>query len=302
MQIIRGIGKIRRFHNAVVALGVFDGVHRGHISILRKAASFARRIGGRSEVLTFWPHPQREKSLYSLKHRLKLIAEEGIDVCIVINFNRSFSGITARSFVKDILVKKLNARYVYVGKNFRFGRHAEGDIKTLFELSDEYDFRLKVFNVVTLKGRPVSSTYIRGLIAKGRLRRAGEFLGRPVDILGTVIKGKSIARKLGFPTANINPHHEVIPPSGIYAVNLILGKRKLKGACYIGRKPTFNRKADKHIEAHIFNFNKNIYGKDVRVEFLEKIRDDKKFNSSQDLANQIKKDINKVKTLLLRHK
>lgn len=304
MKVIYGLNGIKKFKKPVVALGVFDGVHRGHRKILTAVAKKARNIKGTSMVLTFWPHPREEESLYSLEHRLRLIGGLGIDACAVINFNKNFAKISAVDFVKNILFKKIGAHYVYVGNNFRFGQEASGDLATLEKLSKEYNFKLSAFKVSRVKNKPISSTYIRALIKKGDLGFAKKLLTRPVSVLGTVIKGSLIARKLGFPTANINPHHEVIPPSGVYAVRVIFNNRKLNGICNIGIKPTFktiNRQGRIHIELHIFNFNKSIYGKYLEIQFIRKIRDEKKFSSSAALVEQIKKDIKTFPKRFSRH-
>lgn len=297
MKVIYGLKQVKEFKKPVVALGVFDGVHRGHINILKGAANKARNIRGTSIVLTFWPHPQNQESLYSLEHRLRLIAEQGIDVCVVIKFNKKFARISATDFIKDILFKKFHAHYVYVGKNFRFGKEAKGDFKILSKLSKIYNFKLKLFKVIKINNKPISSTHIRALIKKGDLKTAKELLSRSVSILGTVIKGSFLARKLGFPTANINPHHEVIPPSGIYAVRIIFNERKFYGICYIGTNPTLKAQTALHVEVHIFNFKKNIYGKDLEIQFIEKIRNEKKFASCESLVKQVKKDILRVKKI-----
>ncbi len=292
MKVIYGLRQIKKFKKPVVALGVFDGVHRGHRKILRAIVTKALSINGTSIALTFWPHPQEEKSLYSLEHRLRLIGEQGVDVCIVMNFNRRFSGMPAFDFVKDILLKKIGANFIYIGENFRFGRNAEGNYSTLKELSSKFNFKLKVFEVIKIDHNEISSTYIRNLIRKGELAAAGELLSRPVSILGTVIKGNFLGRKIGFPTANINPHHEVIPPNGVYAVGVIFNARRFQGVCYIGTRPTIKiQKAKTHIEVHIFNFKQNIYGKYLEIQFIKKIREEKKFDSPATLGKEIKKDI-----------
>lgn len=301
MQVIRGLGQIKKFKKPVVAIGVFDGVHRGHRLILKSAAAKARNIKGTSVVLTFWPDPHRQQSLYSLEHRLKLIQGIGVDACIVLKFSRRLANLDARDFVKNILFRKIAANYIYVGRNFRFGRGGEGNVKTLGELSLAYNFKLKVFNVSKAGRRPVSSTCIRSLIQKGELAAAQKLLARPVSILGTVIKGASLAKKIGFPTANIDPHHEVIPPSGVYAVRVILDKRKLEGICNIGTRPTFRTTGERHIEAHIFDFHRDIYGKYLELQFVEKLRNEKKFASLPALAGQIKKDIRAALAVLSRH-
>lgn len=302
MKVIYGLKQIKKYRKPVIALGVFDGVHQGHREILEGIVRKARNIKGTSLALTFWPHPQKEESLYSLEHRLRLINELGVDICIVINFNQKFAKISAVDFIKDILFKKIHANYIYVGKNFRFGKNAEGNAKILDELSKKYNFKLKIFEVIEIKNKPISSTYIRTLIKKGKLSLAQKLLTRPVSILGTVIKGNLLGRRLGFPTANINPHHEVIPPQGVYAVRVIFNDKKFKGVCYIGTKPTFESGNKKiHIEVHIFNFNKKIYGKYVEIQFVKNIRTDKKFDSLARLAQQIKKDVILAKRVFSPH-
>jgi len=302
MNIIRGISRIRKFKKPVVALGVFDGVHLGHRVILSSAVRKAHSIKGTSVALTFWPHPQNEDSLYSLNHRLKLIAELGIDVCVVINFNKNFSRISALDFIKNILLKRLGAHYVYVGSNFRFGKNALGNCKTLEESASRFNFKLKVFRVIKVNNKVISSTYIRSLIREGKLGTAKKLLRHPVSILGTVIKGDSLGRKLGFPTANIDPHHEVMPPQGIYAVRVIFNGRKFSGVCYIGTRPTLRKRRATRIEVNIFNFRENIYGKYLEVQFIKKIRDEAKFASISALSKQIGKDVAIYKNRISRHK
>jgi len=299
MQIIHGLNKIKKLKNPVVALGVFDGVHLGHREILKAAIRKARQIKGESVVLTFWPHPQKEESLYSMEHRLRLIAELGADYCIVVNFSPHFTKIKPDNFVKDILAKKIAAKYVYAGENYKFGRNAKGDIAGLKRLGKTYGFKTRGFRIIRLGSKQISSTLIRKCIRSGSLKKAQKLLGRPVSILGTVIKGSALGRIIGFPTANINPHHEVIPPEGIYAVRIILEGRKLKGACYIGRRPTIiprDKKAS--VEVYIFDFKKDIYDKLIEIQFVKKIRCDKKFSTINALAIQIKKDISSAKRIL----
>lgn len=299
MKVIYGINKIEKFRVPVVALGVFDGVHRGHKNILQAAVRKARFIKGTSVVLTFWPHPQKQESLYSLEHRLRLIAAIGIEVCVVINFNKSFAKTSAVDFVKNILGKSIGASFVFVGENFRFGKNAEGGLEVLSKLSKKYGFKLRAFKVLKIKNKPISSTYIRALIKEGDLELAQRLLTRPVSVLGTVVSGASIGRKLGYPTANIDPHHEVIPPSGVYAVKVFLGKKELSGICNIGYKPTFKTNSPTpkiHIELHIFDFSKNIYGKYIEIQFIDKIRDEAKFSSPAALVEQIKKDIKTIRS------
>jgi riboflavin kinase/FMN adenylyltransferase len=307
MILIRGLKKLRKFRSPVVALGVFDGVHLGHINILRSAVARARSVRGRSIVLTFYPHPQNEESLYSLEHRLRLFRQLGVDVCIVINFSKTFSLISAQDFIKDILCAKLGARYIYVGKNFRFGKAALGDLELLKDYGKIFGYELKAFDVIRVNDKPVSSTSIRRLIKKGSLAQAGKLLTRQVSILGTVIPGNSLGRLIGFPTANINPHHEVIPPPGIYAVRALTGGGAYRGVCYIGSRPTLEgfrgKPADPkvHVEVHLFDFKGNIYNKYLEIRFIKKIREDRKFPTIRSLAGQIEKDAAAAKKVLRLH-
>jgi riboflavin kinase/FMN adenylyltransferase len=291
---------VRKFKRPVVALGVFDGVHRGHRKVLEAAVKKARAVKGKSIALTFWPHPHGQESIFSLRHRLLLLEELAIDAAVVVRFSPAFSRIPAEDFVRNTLVKKLAARYIYVGDNFRFGKDSSGDLALLRRLSGPYGFRLRAFRTVSYRGRPVSSTLIRGLIRRGELKMAARLLRHPVSVLGSVKRGTALGRLIGFPTANIDPHHEVIPPSGIYAVRVALGEKRLKGACYIGTKPTL-RKATGHraqatgregvsIEVHIINFRGNIYGKYLEIQFVKKIRPDRRFASLALLSRQIRKD------------
>lgn len=299
MIIIHGINKIREFRIPVVALGVFDGVHCGHKEVINAAVENAKALGGTSIVLTFWPHPQKEKSLYSLEHRLHLLEELSVDVCIVVNFNSKFSRIAATDFIKDILVKKLSAKYIYIGKDFRFGKDAFGSMALLKSLGKTFGFKAKGFKTIRYHNEPISSTLIRRMISEGQITKAGKLLGRPVSVLGTVVKGTALGRIIGFPTANINPHHEVIPPSGIYAVRVILGKKRLKGACYIGNRPTIkHHNAKINVEVHILNFKKNLYDMDIEIQFVKRIRSDRKFPSVSLLCRQIKKDLSLVRKIL----
>ena len=301
MRVFKGLNKAGRFKKPVIALGVFDGVHRGHINILKDASRRAHSIGGTSIALTFDPHPQKEESLSSLEHRLRLIAQQGIDVCVVINFNRNFQKMSAEDFIKNILSGKLQAFYIYVGRNFRFGRRAEGSVATLKRFSKILHFKLKIFKVIKTNHQPISSTYIRALIKKGKLFAAKKLLCRPVTVLGSVRMGLKIGSRLGFPTANIDPHHEVMPPPGVYVVRIIFGSRRYNGICNIGTRPTITKKRKIQIEVHIFNFHKNIYAKFLEIEFIKKIREEIKFPNSCALTEQIRKDVTFAKALFSRH-
>lgn len=285
-------------------IGIFDGVHKGHQRILKKLAREAKKEKLKSVVITFNPHPQKVLNpkakipfLMSLEHRIKLIKEMGIDSCRVIKFTKSFSRIAPEDFIKNILIGKRHLKVLIVGENFLFGFKEKGDANLLKSMSKRYNFKLYTVAPLKMKGKIVSSTRIREAIENGNLRLAGLMLGRPVTILGTVIKGKGIGRKIGFPTANINPHHESIPPSAVYAVDVRINKKLHKGILNIGTRPTFTKDKDPAIEIHIFNFRENIYGKDLEIIFKRKLRNEKKFSSPEALKRQIKSDILTAKSL-----
>lgn len=277
----------------VVTIGIFDGVHKGHQLILKKVLKEAGKSHLKSVVVTFNPHPVKVLNpgaeipfLISFEHRIKLIKSMRIDDCVAIKFTKAFSKISPEDFIKNILIDKLNLKVLVTGENFLFGSKKKGDKKTLERLSKIYGFRFYSVPPLKIDGGYISSTRIRKAIEKGDLKLASKMLGRPVTILGTVVKGKRLGRKIGFPTANINPHHESIPPSGVYSVDVALDKKLYRGI--------LNISAHKIIESHIFKFNKHIYGRDIEVIFRQKIRDEKKFKSLEALKRQISLDIQQI--------
>ncbi len=296
MKVIYEIGRIKKFKNPVLAIGVFDGLHLGHQLVIKKVVRTAKKIRGTSVVLTFFPHPHPVLTdaknfplLISLKQRLGLIENLGVDVCIVVNFTKDFSNLTASDFVKDFLIKKINPREIFVGSDFAFGKDKSGNAELLERLGRSYGFKTRQIPPFKIGGRVVSSTLIRGLITKGELKKASLFLGRPVTILGRVVKGKGKGRVLGFPTANIYPSFKVMPKSGVYAVKMILKKRKFPGMAFIRNspKPAF--------EVHIFNFREDIYSEEIEVEFYNKIRTIKRFKKPDSLKKQIEDDEKKAR-------
>jgi len=282
----------------VAAIGIFDGVHKGHQKIIKKVIACSHFDHVKSLVITFHPHPRnvlnpRSKIplLLSLGHRLRLIKEMGVDHVSVIKFTKKLSRMTSLDFVKRVLLHDFNIKTIIVGTNFLFGQGHKGDFAYLKKIGQRHDFNVIGVKPVKMKRVNISSTRIRKAVEKSDIRNAGRMLGRPVTILGTVVKGRKVGRRLGFPTANINPHHEAIPQSGVYAVDARLLNKKYQGILNIGTRPTFGKDAEPTIELHIFDFNKNIYGKDLQIIFNNKIRNEKRFSSIEALKRQIKKDI-----------
>lgn len=300
MWTIFGLANLKKkLKDTVVVIGVFDGVHRGHCYLIKKALAAAQNLNKKLVCITFYPHPKGEPCLISLKHRLNLIAQLGVRNCVVIRFNKSFARISAQGFIKNILLKMFRPRLIFVGENFHFGYKASGTARLLRHFEKDFGYKVKAVKELTYAGEKISSRALRALITGGQLKEAEKLLGRPVAVLGTVIKGQKRGRLVGYPTANINPHHEVLPKEGVYAVRVLYRERKYNGLCNIGRRPTFGRAIDsKTIEAHLFNFRKNIYGQDLEIQFAERIRDERKFPSLISLAAQIHKDTLKAASLL----
>ncbi|MCM8780165.1 MAG: bifunctional riboflavin kinase/FAD synthetase [Candidatus Omnitrophica bacterium] len=297
MRLISNLGKTKyHFRRPAVAIGIFDGMHRGHQLILKRTVQFARAHKTKSIVITFFPHPAQEESILSLEHRIKLIESFGIDFCVVIQFTKKFSQIKAEEFVKNILAKQFAPQAVFVGENFTFGRHAEGNAKMLRYLANQYNFKLFSIPMVKAGERVISSTSIRSLIKNGSISKAQRLLGRPVSVLGRVIKGSGRGRLWHVPTANINPHHEVLPKEGIYAVKINFGAKILKGVCYIGHVSILKNNP-KRIEVHIFNFHREIYGWNLEIIFVKRIRSSLRFHCKEALIEQIRKDIQKAKQI-----
>jgi len=291
-----------------VTLGIFDGVHRGHQKIAKAVLEKAGKKRLSSLLITFDPHPANVLGvsgklplLVSLKHRLSLIKGLGFDGVIALYFDRRVSRMTAAVFIKKIL-GKIRVKEIIVGKNFFFGRKKSGSLKDLRKFSGIYGYNVSVIDPLCYSGKVVSSTRIRNLILKGDLKGASKLLSRPVTVLGTVVEGRKRGRIIGYPTANINPHHEAIPPSGVYAVKIKLGRKVYKGILNIGIRPTFQKEdaseREPTIEAHIFGFTKNIYARDLEIVFEGKIRDEKKFKSARELKAQIKRDETRARAML----
>lgn len=300
MRIIRGLRNLKHpIKASAVTIGVFDGVHVGHRKVIERVIGRARDEGIEAVVVTFDPHPssvlspsKKSPSLVSLDHRLDMFKRMGVDTAVVINFAKPFARMSPEDFVKKVLIDSLGARFIYTGENFYFGNSASAGSAALKRMASPYGVKVYPVGPVKVLGETVSSSLIRKYITSGKLKKAARFLGRPVSILGTVIRGARFARVLGYPTANINPHHEVIPPAGVYAVKVRIGEVMRGGVLNIGKRPTFYAPRDEEpdIEAHIFDFKSRIYGKEIEVYFVRKIRDERRFKDAAALTRQIKKD------------
>lgn len=280
------------------AIGIFDGVHRGHQYLIQKMLAAARRLGAQPIVITFFPHPAHVlrpdvslSYLTSLDDRFRLLGDLGVNACLVVPFNRRFAKVQPQVFIKDILVKKLGVKAIFVGDDFRFGKDRSGDISLFQKLSVDYGYEMHAVSALKQGRSVISSTRIRQLIGEGELEGASRLLGRKVFVSGAVVKGSARGKKLGFPTANVAYEADVLPPQGVYVVQVLLGKKKYPAIANIGTRPSFEKQITQlHLEVHILDFSKNIYGKKIEVEFLKKIRNEKKFKNPQELIRQIQKD------------
>jgi riboflavin kinase/FMN adenylyltransferase len=304
MRIARGLESYRAdTRPTAVALGVFDGVHLAHRAILTAAVSGARPGEVTAVACTFDRHPaevlQPDRApapITTLDERLGLIAETGIEAAIVLHFTRELARVEPEAFVKEILLGRIRAREVVVGFNHRFGRGARGDARLLEAMAESHGFHARVIPPMEIDGVPVSSTEIRGRLQQGDVGRATRFLGRPYAIGGTVTAGAGRGRTLGFPTANIADDRPLLVPTGVYLGRLSVDARPRVAVVNVGVRPTFGE-TSLAIEAHLLDFSGDLYGRPVRLEFLDRIRDEKRFGSVDELRAQIERDIAAVREM-----
>ena len=296
MKVIKAIKDIDIEFDTVVTIGNFDGVHKGHQVLIEKTATYAKARGIKSAVFTFLNHPinyfvpEKVKNIFDEKEKERLIEGFGIDYLIDIPFDKAMTQISAEQFVVKILKDKIHAKKIVVGHDFTFARNKEGNVKVLKELGHEYGIEVEIVQPIKINGIRVSSTFIRELISEGRIDEIPQYLGTPYVIEGEIIHGKANGRKMGYPTANISLKDQIIKPkNGIYASRVIIDGKKYFGATNVGMNPTVNGKY-LSIETNILDFDEDIYGKRVRIEFLEKIRDEKKFESLDELKKQLDLD------------
>jgi len=286
----------------VMAIGFFDGVHRGHQQVIRLCRDQARSANAESWVMTFEPHPLQVVQpsaapllLTSLEAKLELLDAYGIDGCIVVPFTREFSMMEPGRFLDHLVRHVPTLRGIVIGENWRFGRNAGGNVDTLRQLASSYSFTVTVSPSVLHDGESISSTRIRECVASGQIERATGMLGHPYELCGLVTDGLKRGRKLGFPTANLQLDGYSLPPDGIYAAWVLLQQDRLMGAVYIPSNPDQRGL----VEVHLIGFDGNLYGKKLCVELMHKIRkDDVRFDAESDLIRQIQSDIDAIRRIL----
>ena len=300
MTIIKSLDKVINIENSIITIGNFDGIHKGHIKLIKKAVKEAKHKKFKSIVFTFENHPMRYfrensiKSIITNDEKINILKSLGVDIILMVPFNEYMTKISAINFVKEILIDKLKCKKVIVGHDFTFARNKEGTVEKLKSIGKVYNMEVEVINPIKINNIRVSSSYIRQLISQGKVHNIKDFLGRNYSLEGEVIHAKKLGRTIGFPTANLNiDNNLIIPKCGIYAVKVYLKDKTYYGATNIGYNPTVNGQS-LSIETNILNFNKDIYGQIIKIEFLERIRDERKFNSLDELKAQLHKDVNFV--------
>ncbi len=302
MLVFRGVPE-RATTSTVLTIGNFDGVHLGHRALLGELMAKARELALPATVLTFEPHPrelfapdQAPARLASMRDKLELLGECGVDRVHVCRFDRKLAGLTAEQFIERILVRGLAVRHLIIGDDFRFGKARGGDFSLLRQAGRHHGFVVEAMHTVDLDARRVSSSAVREALAAGDIERAERLLGRPFVIAGRVMDGRKLGRSIGFPTANIQVHRKRLPLSGVFAVTVSgIDSKPLPGAANIGVRPTVAEGLKPVLEVHLLDFDRDIYGRHVDVNFMHKLRSEAKFDSLDALKAQIARDVADVR-------
>ena len=297
MKIFHGTENAKILRPAVITLGVFDGLHLGHQQIMRTVVERAKATKSVPTAITFDPHPRAvlypadaPPLLQTLDQRLAAFAVMGVEQAIVIRFDKDFAAQDAEKFLRETVVERLQSREVYLGKGFAFGKNRGGNIESLKRLSVELGFVADEVDEVTLRGQRISSSKIRQLLADGRVNLARRMFGRPYGIEGQIVRGFERGRTIGFPTANLKPVNRVIPKFGVYATATLIDGVWRRSITNVGVRPTFAGENEPSIETYIFDFAGDLYGDVLRVRFLHRIRDERKFGGIDELKTQIAAD------------
>ena len=299
MKLYKDFNIFKKHKKSIILIGNFDGVHSGHQKLFKLANSYKKKFKLNIGVVTFEPMPKmyfnkkiKNFRLSDIDQKNKLLKDLDVDFLITKKFDKKFSEIKSKFFIKDILFNKLKAKYIFVSNNFRFGNKREGDVKQLIKNEKNYDYKIIKPQPLIVNKKIISSTYIRSLLEKGNLKKANKVLTRNWSIDGIVQRGRQQGKKIGFPTCNIDIKEYVIAMPGVYAVKVHLKniRKPLKAIANLGFRPTFNQKKIL-LEVHIFNFSGNLYDKYLSVEFINFIRKEKKFNNVNQLKKQIQRDL-----------
>ena len=305
MQILRSIPELAQLRGPLfLAIGVFDGVHLGHQAVISTSAEHARTANGTPVVVTFDPHPEKvlrpeaaPHLLTATAHKIALIRELGVAHLLIIKFDKQFAATEPEDFVQQLVEHSKPLREICVGHEWSFGKKRRGNLKLLNEFGARCDFGVVGIPPVTVSGELVSSTTIRQALEAGDVAKAARMLGREYTILGTVVHGDDLGKKIGFPTANLSAHNEQFPPNGVYFAEAKLDGAVYPGVVNLGCRPTVSSKTERILEIYLLDFERDIYGKDIEVRFIRYLRPEKKFENVEALASQIDLDVKQAREL-----
>jgi riboflavin kinase / FMN adenylyltransferase len=306
MEILRSIPELERLPGPLfLAIGVFDGVHRGHQAVISTSADHARTARGTAVVVTFDPHPEKvlrpERAphlLTATRHKIALTRALGVGHLLIINFDERFAATAPEDFVHQLVVHSKPLREICVGHQWAFGKNRRGNLELLKKLGAQFSFEVIGVPPVKANDEVVSSTAIRQAIENGDFAKAAAMLGREYTILGTVVRGDNLGKKIGFPTANLSAHSEQFPPNGVYAAEARIDGELHRGVVNLGVRPTImSGTLERVLEIHLFDFNRDIYGKDVEVRFVKYLRPEQKFDGVETLVAHIRRDIDQARQL-----
>jgi len=307
MKVVNDTNEYCSDEPSVVTIGTFDGLHIGHKKIISGLIAKAKELKSKSVVITFEPHPRTVvsnnfdiKILTTIDEKKKVLSEIGIDQLCIINFTKEFSKQTYKEFLENIIIEKNKAQHIIIGYDHKFGKDRNGDKNNLLELSEEKNIGVTIVSAKEVEDTIISSTKIREALLEGNIDLANKMLGRNYSLSGVVVEGTKRGRTLGFPTANleVGDKTKLIPQNGVYFVEVKVSSQEYYGVLNIGLRPTFNNRVEPIAEVHILAFDKNIYGENITIEFIERLRDEKKFNSIDELKVQIAKDVKEAKEII----
>ncbi|HMN18013.1 MAG TPA: bifunctional riboflavin kinase/FAD synthetase [Ignavibacteriaceae bacterium] len=299
MQIFYSIKDLKKNKNTVLTLGTFDGIHPGHLKIIGRLVSCSKEKGCRNVVITFYPHPRTilgndnsVKMLTTQEEKIELLEKLGVENLLIINFTKEFASLSAEDFIYDYLINGIGLTEIVLGHDHHFGKGRRGNAELLQKIADKEGFIVTKAEAFMIDGEAVSSTKIRNALAEGDIIRANRLLGRNYEFSGIVVGGDKRGRELGFPTANIklSSQEKLLPASGVYAVKVMVENERHTGLLSIGNRPTFYNQGELVSEVYIFDFNREIYGAKVTTELVERLRGEVKFNSAEELINQMNTD------------
>ena len=300
MKVYHDIKDFRKIPNAIVTIGTFDGVHLGHQAVFKQMVDKARQIGGETVVITFFPHPRivispndnRLRLITSQEDKIEHLRRSNIDNLIIINFTKEFSHTSSEDFIKDYVVRYIQPAILVIGYDHHFGSNRSGDFDTLSKLGMEFHFAVEKINEQDIEDITISSTKIRSALQQGEIKLANKLLGYSYSTSGIVTHGDSIGRTLGFPTANISikPEYQLIEKTGVYATIAKVDGKDYPSMTYIGRRPTISNGLPTSTETYIMDFDGDLYGKEIRVTFVDRVRDEMTFDNLERLKSQIQED------------